>query len=426
MTETSNLIARQPICNRQLKIKGYELLYRMQMTANGEPLLDNPDGASIEVLLAAFNSLSIEEVVGDKLAFINFTNNVILHHIPPVPHKQLVIELLEDQDITPTLLRAIARLRQQGYKIALDDFSLTKETVSLINYADIIKVDVLNTPPETWANYMPELKKKGIILLAEKVETHEMFDHCCKLGFDLFQGYFFAKPKIITGRRIANNELSVLELVSRLSGRECDIDMDAITDIIIRDPVLSYNLLRTINSGLFYRSKEIGSIKYAITMLGLNRLNRWISLLALTTLEKKPQMLAVFAMTRARMCELLGQKLTSRESANDYFTLGLMSLMDAFVNLEMHELLKKISLPKVMEAALLRYDGDMGNILQTVIDYEGGHWDREQKVPGVSAGNSRFEDNRRAYIESVQWAEQTIKCVATNHRASNADLTTTL
>ncbi|MFT7492550.1 MAG: EAL and modified HD-GYP domain-containing signal transduction protein, partial [Pseudohongiellaceae bacterium] len=342
--------------------------------------------------------------VGDKLAFINFTSNVILKHIPPIPHKQLVIELLEDQEITPALLRAIARLRQQGYKIALDDFCLTKETVSLVNYADIIKIDVLDTPPETWANYIPKLKKKGITLLAEKVESHEMFERCCKLGFDLFQGYFFAKPKIITGRRIANNELSVLELVSKLSGS--DIDIDEITNIIIRDPTLTYNLLRTINSGLFYRSKEIGSIRYAITMLGLNRLHKWISLLALTTLEQKPPVLMVFAMTRARMCELLGQKLTSRESTNDYFTLGLMSLMDAFVNLEMHELLKKISLPKAMESALLNYDGDMGNVLHTVINYENGNWDCEQKILIVGGKKMKSDDITQAYLDSVQWAEK--------------------
>jgi EAL and modified HD-GYP domain-containing signal transduction protein len=409
MQELSNLIARQPICNKQLKVKGFELLYRMRMTADGNPVLDNPDGASIDVLLAAFNSLSIKDVVGDKLAFINFTSNVILKHIPPIPHKQLVIELLEDQEITPALLKAIARLRQQGYKIALDDFCLTKETVSLVNYADIIKIDVLDTPPETWANYIPKLKKKGITLLAEKVESHEMFEHCCKLGFDLFQGYFFAKPKIIIGRRIANNELSVLELVSKLSGSDSDIDIDEITNIIIRDPTLTYNLLRTINSGLFYRSKEIGSIKYAITMLGLNRLHKWISLLALTTLEQKPQLLLVFAMTRARMCELLGQKLTSRESANDYFTLGIMSLMDAFINLSMHELLKKISLPKTMETALLNYDGDMGNVLYTVVNYENGNWDCERRKLFADSGKIKSDDITQAYLDSVQWAEKNKK-----------------
>lgn len=404
MQELSNLIARQPICNKQLKVKAFELLYRMQMTEDVNPVLDNPDGASIDVLLAAFNDLSIKDVVGDKLAFINFTSNFIIKHLPTISHKQLVIELLEDQEVTPELLKAISRLRQQGYKIALDDFCLTKETISLINYADIIKIDVLDTPPETWANYIPKLQKKGITLLAEKVETHEMFEQCCELGFDLFQGYFFAKPKIITGKRISNNELSILELIAKLSAS--NIDIDDVTNIIIRDPNLTYNLLRTINSGLFGLSKEIDSIKHAITMLGLKRLQKWISLLALTTLDNKPQVLIVFAMIRAKMCEILGKKLTSRKSADDYFTLGLISLMDAFVNLNMDELLNKISLPKKMTSALLSYEGDMGKVLYTVTNYQNGNWDCEQKIPFIGGDKIQADEITQAYLDSVQWAEK--------------------
>lgn len=404
MQELSNLIARQPICNKQLKVKGFELLYRMQMTEDGDPLLDNPDGASIDVLLATFNDLSIQDVVGDKLAFINFTGNNIIKHLPPISHKQLVIELLEDQEITPALLKSLARLRQQGYKIALDDFCLTKETISLVNYADIIKIDVLDTPPETWSNYIPKLREKGITLLAEKVETHEMFEKCCALGFDLFQGYFFAKPKIIKGRRLSNNELSILELIAKLNAS--DIDINDVTNIIIRDPNLTYNLLLTINSGLFSLSKEISSIKHAITMLGLKRLKKWISLLALATLDNKPQVLIVYAMTRAKMCEILGQKLTSRKSADDYFTVGLISLMDAFVNLNIDELLDKISLPKKMELALLSYEGDMGNILYTVINYQNGNWDYEQKNPFIGGEKIQPDDITQAYLDSVHWAEK--------------------
>ncbi len=403
MQELSNLIARQPICNKQLKVKAFELLYRMQMTSEGGPLLDNPDGATIDVLLAAFNDLCIEDVVGDKLAFINFTSNIILKQIPPISHKQLVIELLEDQEITPQLLKAIARLRQKGYKIALDDFCLTKETISLIEYADIIKIDVLDTPPEAWANYIPKLKDKGITLLAEKVETQEMFEKCCELGFDLFQGYFFAKPKIIAGKRISNNELSILTLIAKLNVE--DIDIDDITNTIIRDPNLTYNLLRTINSGLFGLSKEIDSIKHAITMLGLRKLKKWIGLLALTTLENKPQLLIVFAMIRAKMCEILGQKTTDREYADDYFTVGLLSLMDAFVNLNMDVLLEKISLPQKMESALLGYEGDMGKVLRCVINYQNGNWDSKEKISILDNKNIEADDITQAYLDSVRWAE---------------------
>ncbi len=403
MQELSNLIARQPICNKQLKVKAFELLYRMQMTSEGNPLLDNPDGATIDVLLAAFNDLCIRDVVGDKLAFINFTSNIILKQIPPISHKQLVVELLEDQEITPQLLKAIARLRQKGYKIALDDFCLTKETISLIEYADIIKIDVLDTPPDVWANYIPKLKEKGITLLAEKVETQEMFERCCELDFDLFQGYFFAKPKIIAGKRISNNELSILELIGKLSSPE--VDIDDITNIIIRDPNLTYNLLRTINSGLFGLSKEIDSIKHAITMLGLKKLKKWISLLALTTLDNKPQLLIVFAMVRAKMCEILGQKTTSRGSADDYFTMGLLSLMDAFVNLNMDTLLKKISLPQKMEDALLRYEGEMGKVLHCVVNYQNGNWDNNEKISILESGKIKANDITQAYLDGVQWAE---------------------
>jgi EAL and modified HD-GYP domain-containing signal transduction protein len=141
-------------------------------------------------------------------------------------------------------------------------------------------------------------------------------------------------------------------------------------------------------------------------MLGLNRLQKWISLLALTTLDTKPQMLIVFAMVRARMCEILGQKLTSRESANDYFTLGLMSLMDAFVNLEMNELLSNISLPKKMERALLKHEGDMGNVLNTVINYQNGNWDCEEKIPFISGENIKPDDITQAYLDSVIWSEK--------------------
>lgn len=403
MKELSNLIARQPICNKQLKVKAFELLYRMQMTSEGAPLLDNPAGATIDVLLAAFNDLCIQDVVGDKLAFINFTSNIILKQIPPISHKQLVIELLEDQEITPSLLKAIARLRQKGYKIALDDFCLTKETISLIEYADIIKIDVLDTPPSVWEDYIPKLKEKGITLLAEKVETQEMFEQCCDLGFDLFQGYFFAKPKIIVGRRISNNELSILELITKLSAT--DIDIEDVTNTIIQDPNLTYNLLRTINSGLFGLPKEIGSIKHAITLLGLKKLKKWISLLALTTLENKPQLLIELAMVRAKMCEILGQKTTARESADDYFTVGLLSLMDAFVDLNMGDLLDKISLPQKMEDALLHHKGDMGKVLSCVINYQRGNWGNTENISFFENNNIESKDITQAYLDSVQWAE---------------------
>lgn len=338
MPEITNLIARQPICNKQLKVVAFELLYRMQSSGGNHAIVDNDDSATIDVILSAFNDLSIDDVVGNKKAFVNFTSNILLQQLPPISPKQLVIELLENQEVTPNLLKTLDRLRKQGYKIALDDFVLNKDTISLINYADIIKLDVLDQKPEAWADYIPRLKDKGITLLAEKVETYSIFEQCSELGFDLFQGYFFAKPKVIQGKRISNNEITILSLLSKLHSK--NVNIGEVTNLISHDTNLSYNLLRTINSGLFNLPSKVNSIKHAITMLGLSHLKSWISFLALSSLEKKPQALTEMAMIRARMCESLGKRITRRESADDYFTIGMLSLIDAFFDMPMADLVK--------------------------------------------------------------------------------------
>jgi EAL and modified HD-GYP domain-containing signal transduction protein len=403
MSEISNLIARQPICNTQLKVVAFELLYRMGGPGN-HAQIDDEDGATIDVLLSAFNDLGINDVIGNKKAYVNFTSNILLNKMPPFSPKQLVIELLENQEVTPELLKALGRLKKKGYKIALDDFCLTKDTISLIDYADIIKLDVLADPPSSWADYIPRLKDKGIILLAEKVENYDVFDECKELGFDLFQGYFFAKPKVISGKRISNNKLTVLNLLGQLNGR--DVNFSEITKLISLDTNLSYNLLRTINSGLFNLPSKVESIKHALTMLGLNHLKNWINFLALSSLDNKPQALTDLAMVRAKMCEEMGKMVTKKAAADDYFTVGLLSLIDAFFDMPMEDLVKKISLTESMRDALLHRRGEMGQVLDCVIKYQDANWQNSDQNNTDNCEALPFENMANAYIDSLKWAEE--------------------
>ena len=404
MSEISSLIARQPICNRQLKVVAFELLYRMH-SKNNEAVVNDADGATIDVLLSAFNDLSITDVVGNKMAFVNFTSNVLLNQLPPVPPKQLVIELLEGQEITPTLLKAMERLRKKGYKIALDDFRLTEKTIALIEYADIIKLDVLADEPESWASYIPRLKDKGITLLAEKVETYEIYEKCCELGFDLFQGYFFAKPKVIHGKRISNNELSILNLLSKLNSE--DVNIEEVTKAITQDANLSYTLLRTINSGLFCLPQKVDSIKHAIMMLGLSHLRNWINFLALSSLDNKPQAFTDLAMLRAKMCEQLGKTISKRNIADDYFTVGLLSLIDAFFDMPMEDLIQRISLSDAMKNALLKKEGEMGIALEYAIRYQQDGWHDSNVTSDLFANTIvPIENITTAYLDSIQWVEK--------------------
>lgn len=403
MTKASNLIARQPICTRKLKTIGYEILYRMSGDTN-QAMVDNPDSASIDVLLALFNDLALSDVVGNKLAFINFTGNLLVKGLPDIPPKQLVIELLEDQEVNDDLISALDKLKKQGYRIALDDFTLDATTRTLVDYANIIKIDVLQDPPEIWKDFIPPLKEKGVIFLAEKVESYEVFEECCDLGFDLFQGYFYEKPKIIAGKRLGNNQQTVIVLMNEITKQ--DIDIDKITHLISSDVNISYNLLRTINSGLYGLPTEITSIKHAISLLGLANLKNWINIISLGTLNDKPQLLTETAMLRAKMCGMLGGIISQDKLTDQYFTLGLFSLIDTFFDISMEDILKKLSLPNEIEKALRFYKGTMGNVLRCVIDYQTGDWANESQNSLIVNGRLTEEQLTEAYLSSIQWVEE--------------------
>lgn len=398
----SHLIARQPICNSSLKVVAFELLYRMNGSGNNA-IIENQDSATIDVLLAAYNDLSITDVIGKQVAFVNFTSNIIINNLPPLSPKQLVIELLEDQEVTPELLKSLKNLRHKGYKIALDDFCLTKETLSLVECADIIKLDVLDQPPQTWANYIPKLKERGITMLAEKVETYDVYEECKALGFELFQGYFFAKPKILSGKKMSRNAASVFQLIGKLNAIE--VDFDDVINTISADAGLSYNLLRTLNSGMYAQVKKVESIRQAAVTLGLNNLRNWINLLALGSLDDKPAVLIETAMIRAKLCEHLGEIITGKSSPEGYFTVGLFSMIDAFFDTPLEELIKKLALHQELIDALLNYKGDKGRVLRLACHYQE---DKLTKQDLALLEDYRIDNKMitQAYLDSIYWSKE--------------------
>lgn len=402
----SNLIARQPICNSSLKVVAFELLYRMNNGGANHAVIGNQDSATIDVLLAAYNDLSINDVIGKQLAFVNFTSNLIINNLPPLSPKQLVIELLEDQAVTPELIKALKHLRSKGYKIALDDFCLTKETLSLIECADIIKLDVLDQAPETWANYIPKLKARGITMLAEKVENYEIYEQCKELGFELFQGYFFAKPKILSGKKMSRNAMSVLQLIGKLN--KTDVDFDDVINTISADVGLSYNLLRTLNSGMYAQMKKVDSVRQAAVTLGLNNLRNWINLLALGSLDDKPQILLETAMVRAKMCELLGEIITKKPAPDGYFTIGLFSVIDAFFDTPLENLIKKLGLSEELLSALLHYKGDKGKILRIAIHYQEDKLTKDD-LANLEDYNISNQELTQSYLNGLYWSKEQTK-----------------
>src|SRR5690554_268585 len=403
MSELWPLLARQPIFNRKMQVVAYELLCRNYDIDFTSP--EGGDTASSQVLLHTFTDLSIQSVVGKHQAFINFTRTLLLAP-PPFHQDQLVIEVLEGQKVDAQMLHSLKRLREKGYTIALDDFELTEETRGLIPYADIIKLDVLQLSTEQIIEHVEHLKSFGITLVAEKVETYEMLEFCKSLGFDLFQGYFLARPKIIKGRKITENKQAVLQLLSVMHNP--DVHLDEVERLIARDPMLSYKLLRLVNSAAFALPRTIDSLRQAIALLGLDIIKNWINLLAMANMGDKPLELSIAALTRARMCAAIATAMNGKSRSDSFFTVGLLSTLDAFMDAPLEILLKNLSLNKNLNEALLEHSGDEGKVLEIVEHYEKADWEKID-WEYLSQNNITPDTLTHIYLDAISWVSNTVE-----------------
>ena len=315
----------------------------------------------------------------------------------PLPGTQdrMVLEVLEDIELDTAVLNGIQRLKQQGYTIALDDFIFHPHLEPLVQVADIVKLDLFAFENGGLAEHVQRLSKYPVKLLAEKVETHEVYQQCIELGFDYFQGYFFCKPNIIVGQRTPANRLALLNLLNKLSDLEATVD--SLENLISQDVTLSYRLLRYINSSNYALGKTIDSVKHAIMLLGMETVRSLAYLIIVSSVEDKPFELFVTALIRAHMCELLAVELGEKNAAPIYFTVGLFSVIDAIMDKPMQEVLDQLPLNDDICTALIEQHGRMGEALHCAIAYERGEWDE------VEYQNISDQKIRDVYLKSLSW-----------------------
>ncbi|MCU0557321.1 MAG: HDOD domain-containing protein [Desulfobacterales bacterium] len=394
-------VARQPIFDKNLNIFGYELLFRDG--ALTFPTDVSGDTATSELLSSTFLTSDIYTYTGIKKAFVNFTRNHLVNRIPLLfPREITVVEILEDVSPEADVVAACQEIAQKGFTIALDDFVYRPEIKPLIALCDIVKIDFRSTSPERISAYFNLLSRDKKRMLAEKVETYEEFKRGRDMGFQYFQGYFFARPEVIQGRTLSTPEIHLLRLMAAVHGQE--LDFDQIEDQIKRDITLSYKLLRYINSAYFHRLQEITAIKQAILLLGEVGIRRFISLMAMAKLAKgKPQELANLSAIRARFCECLGSQAKLNDSAGELFTVGLFSLIDAIMDDTMESILQKLPFAKNIKEALLGQGGPLGDVLKIAIAYERGGW---QDLSALCARVGIPEEALPPlYRETLEWGQ---------------------
>jgi EAL and modified HD-GYP domain-containing signal transduction protein len=393
-------IGRQPIYHRNQSVYAYELLFR-DGNAN-RANIDDPDRATSQLIVNALTEFGLRNIVDDKLAFINLTRNFTTGTFPiPGAQSQLVLEILEDIELDKQVLAGIVRLKHQGYTIALDDFIFYPHLKPLVQIADIVKLDVLQMDSASLHSHVKVLQRYQVKLLAEKVEDHAMFQQCLDLGIDYFQGYFFCKPNIIQGKRTPANRLALLNLLTKLSSP--DVGTSELEKLIAQDVTLSFRLLRYLNSSQYSVGKTIDSIKHAIMLLGLNTVRSLCYLIVISTVEDKPFELFITALIRAHMCESLAGVFDDKAQQPTYFTVGLLSVIDAMMDQSLETVLTQLPLREDISRALLQHEGKMGKALHYATAYERGEWDK------INSDDISSDQIGAIYLRAIAWCKEFTK-----------------
>jgi EAL and modified HD-GYP domain-containing signal transduction protein len=390
-------VARQPIYDSAMAVMAYELLYRPSHAATRAKITDARQ-ATLEVISSAALEIGLDRLSGGQPVHINFPMELLID-VPdlPLPPNLVVIEVLEDVRAEPAVVAGIRKLRARGHRIALDDYSPQVSDPRLLELADIVKLEITHPPAGALAKLVSELKPLGVQLIAENVETPEDFESCVALGFTGFQGYFLQHPQTFRAKRVPSSRLSTLRLVASLSNE--DYSIAEIELLISQNVSMSYHVLRCINSSYYNLSRKIDSIRQAIVILGVNHLRQLCSLLCLQGFDDRPPSLFLNAMTRARMCEQLGQ-LGGAKDTGAFFITGLFSLLNAMTGMPTQKIVEELPLSPAVCRALVAGEGDLGKALKCTRAYERAAWDH------VTYGNLSPALIRAAYVDALFWAEQ--------------------
>ena len=401
-------LARQPILSRNQRLVAYELLFR-SADAPEANVVDH--AAATAAVISHASQLGMQRVVGERLAFVNVDEIVLMSDfVRFLPHDKVILEILETVRATPAVIARVVELRSFGFKFALDDVIAESDDISkLIDLVDVVKIDVQAVPPGDLAALVKIFTMPGKKLLAEKVETVEEYELCMELGFEYFQGYYFARPAILSGKKIAPSELVILNLLQMITSDADDAELEM---SVKRDPLISLNLLRLVNTPAAGARRHIDSLGEALVVLGRDQLQRWLQILLYATPGAAVELnspLLQMATTRGKLMELMTRKLPApqRAGASASFTVGIMSLMDTLFSMSMRDVLDTVVVAPEVRAALLERAGTLGEMLKIVELLEnpkrGSQLSKSIKSIGLTV-----KEVREIELEAFSWVNEMV------------------
>jgi EAL and modified HD-GYP domain-containing signal transduction protein len=394
-------VVRHPIADARDVVVGYELRFGGSVDL-GDPAMDAK--ATSALLVEAFGDIGLEALAGRHPAWVTIARNFLVEiGSPPVRPDRAVLQI-KAYHARDDLLAILQRLARSGYTIALDEYdgSLIDNVEDLMALCSIVRVDVSRIPTEDLPRVLSVPKMQGAVLVATEVGDHAAYQRCKELGFTYFQGEYFAQPRTFKHRGVATAGLGSLRRLSELTVG--DISFEDLERIIGSDIGLSLKLLRYVNSAFFALPRTVGSVREALTMLGVNTVRRWATVMVISSIPDVPDELVGLGLRRAHMCEILAGSALPEERET-LFTIGLFSVADALLDAPMSDVLDSLPFTEEIQAALLRREGPKGELLAAVTAYERGEF---PTLPTAEASPSLAG----AYRSALAWADEASRVAA--------------
>ncbi len=365
-SEQKHLIGRQPILNRNEQICAYELLFRSAQSLDAAAVNDASQ-ATASVILNTLSGFGVRQILGKHRGFINLEFDILMSDsLELLPKDLVVLELLETIEVTPVLFERCHELKEKGFTLALDDHVFSPMYEELYQIVDIVKVDLFVTPVETLGPTLERYRRYPFQLLAEKVETKDEFLRCLDLGFDYFQGYYFAKPALIEKKKIDEGGVALLKLMRHLSD---DADIGEIEKIFRSNPGLTYKLLLLVNSVSFAGLQKIKTVRHALSMLGRSHIKRWVQLALFATDGSQNtdnplmEMAAIRGSLMEQMATACPQLRGIKEAPDQAFMTGILSLLEAIYDIPIQKISEELNLSDDVQQALTSRTGIYGTLL---------------------------------------------------------------
>lgn len=402
-------LARQPVLDRNQALFGYELLFRG--SAQGPARFDSGLSASASVIHHA-SQLGLPRAIGDANAFINVDKDVLVSDMfALLPRERTVLEIVGSVEPDDAVIERMRALGKHGFRFAAEAAAHGPALSRLLPVIDFVKMDLRALPAVTMLSLAPRLRTTGKRLVAEKVENHSEYRTCLDIGFDYFQGYYFAKPSVMASRKLSPSQTTVLDLVNLVAS---DADNAEIERVVKREVTIGLNLLRLVNTPAVGAGRRIESISQALTLLGRRQLQRWLQILLYAEPDVRGHSqspLLLLATTRARLMELLAQRLRpgQKNVADVAFTVGMMSLMDTLFCIPMMDIVEQIPVIDEVRAALLQRSGFFGELLKLAESIERMDDEGDDMLAGLKSLSMDGDDLAELEVSAFEWSDKVVR-----------------